>query len=100
VVTLIRPAGVATAGVQDARNDRNVEPQASPPVYSPEGVAEAIVDCAEHPARDLLVGRAAPAQPSPYPRARLHPLVSTALAAGVGLAVAAGVRRLRGRNGN
>ncbi len=152
-VTLIKPSGIDTPFFKHARNHLEVEPQAAPPVYAPEVVAEAILHCAEHPTPDVVVGGAgkiisgmrkgslrltdkfmeatqfkaqktdrpadmsndslfdAPSdrgavhgdykghvmRSSTYTKAKLHPLVSTAVVAGVGLAVAAGVRRFGGR---
>jgi short-subunit dehydrogenase len=151
-VTLIKPAGIDTPFFKHARTHLGVEPKPTPPVYSPDVVAEAILHAAEHPTRDLLVGGAAKMmsamrktslagtdrfmeatqfkgqktdRPKPeyadilytppddsgsvygdydghvmkssvYTRARMHPFVSTAVLAGVGLAVAAGARWMGG----
>ncbi|MGI9042050.1 MAG: SDR family oxidoreductase, partial [Gemmatimonadales bacterium] len=55
-VTLIQPAAINTPYPQHAKNYLEVEPKHMPPVYAPEVVADAILRCAEHPARDVLVG--------------------------------------------
>ena len=41
---------------EHARNYMEAEPKHPPPVYAPEVVADAILFCAEHPRRDLIVG--------------------------------------------
>lgn len=152
-VSLVKPSGIDTPFFRHARNHLDVEPQATPPVYAAEVVAEAILHCAEHPTPDVVVGGAgktmsemrkgsvrlterfieatqfkgqrtdrpadmyddilfdAPTdkgsvsgdysghvmQSSAYTSAKLHPLLGTAVVAGVGLAIAAGVRRFGGR---
>lgn len=55
-VTLIKPSAIDTPYVQHAKNLMPVEPLNPPPVYAPETVAEAILHCAEHPERDVIVG--------------------------------------------
>ncbi|HSE33524.1 MAG TPA: SDR family oxidoreductase [Pyrinomonadaceae bacterium] len=55
-VTLIKPAAIDTPYIQHAKNLLSMEPLNPPPVYSPETVAEAILHCAEHSARDVFVG--------------------------------------------
>jgi NAD(P)-dependent dehydrogenase (short-subunit alcohol dehydrogenase family) len=55
-VTLIQPAAIDTPYPEHARNYLGVEPRHVPPVYAPEVVAEAILHCAVHPERDVLVG--------------------------------------------
>jgi short-subunit dehydrogenase len=55
-VCLIKPAGIDTPYPQHAKNYMDVEPTLPPPVYSPDVVADAILHCAEHPHRDLIVG--------------------------------------------
>jgi NAD(P)-dependent dehydrogenase (short-subunit alcohol dehydrogenase family) len=55
-VTLIQPAAIDTPYPQHAKSYLGVEPKHLPPVYAPEVVAQAIVHCAEHPQRDVLVG--------------------------------------------
>jgi short-subunit dehydrogenase len=54
-VTLIKPASIDTPLFDKARTLLEVEPQPVPPVYAPELVARAILHCAEHPVRDLVV---------------------------------------------
>jgi len=55
-VTLIKPTSINTPFPQHARNYMEDEPTLPPPVYAPEVVADAILYCAEHPQRDVLVG--------------------------------------------
>jgi len=55
-VTLIRPAGINTPFTEHARNYMDVEPNLPPPVYAPHVVADAILECAEHPQREVIVG--------------------------------------------
>jgi NAD(P)-dependent dehydrogenase (short-subunit alcohol dehydrogenase family) len=54
-VTLIKPGSIDTPLFDKARTLLDVEPQPVPPVYAPELVARAILHCAEHPVRDLVV---------------------------------------------
>jgi hypothetical protein len=54
-VTLIKPASIDTPFFEKARTYLGVEPQPVPPVYAPELVARAILECAERPVRDLVV---------------------------------------------
>jgi NAD(P)-dependent dehydrogenase (short-subunit alcohol dehydrogenase family) len=54
-VTLLKPGSIDTPFFQKARLYIDREPQAVPPVYSPELCARAILECAERPVRDLLV---------------------------------------------
>ncbi len=58
-VTLIKPTGIATPFFEHAKNYMKEEPIAPAPMYAPEVVAEAILYCAEHPTRDMLVGESA-----------------------------------------
>jgi len=55
-VTLIKPSAVDTPYVRHAKNLLSTEPLNPPPVYAPDLVAEAILHCAEHPERDVIVG--------------------------------------------
>ena len=55
-VSLIKPASINTNYVKHAKNFMEVEPTLPPPVYSPEVVARAVLQCAEHPRRDVVVG--------------------------------------------
>jgi short-subunit dehydrogenase len=58
-VTLIKPSAVNTPFPQHARNYMKDGVPALPhPLYAPEVVAEAILRCAEHPVRDVVVGGA------------------------------------------
>jgi short-subunit dehydrogenase len=58
-VTLIKPAAIDTMFSVHARNYMDVEPKLPAPIYPPEMVAEAILDAAQHPKRDVFVGEAA-----------------------------------------
>ena len=55
-VTLIRPGSIDTPFFQHALSATAHDPLPPPPVYAPELVAEAILHCAAHPRRDLVVG--------------------------------------------
>lgn len=55
-VTLIKPAAINTPFPKNARNYMESEPSLPPPVYTPELVAEAILDAATSPTRELYVG--------------------------------------------
>jgi NAD(P)-dependent dehydrogenase (short-subunit alcohol dehydrogenase family) len=55
-VTLIKPGAIDTPFPEHARNYMEAEPKHPPPVYDPSVVAEAILFCAEHSRRDLIVG--------------------------------------------
>ena len=150
-VTLIKPGAIDTPYFEHARNYMEREPKPPPPVYAPDAVARAILRCAVHPVREVIVGGAARAmitaaslsprmadrvmertmfsaqksdrptggqtdnlyrpdptgprergryagpvlQHSVYTSAVLHPARTMLAAAGVGLAVAAGMRALR-----
>jgi short-subunit dehydrogenase len=58
-VTTIRPGSIDTPFFRHSKSVTGAEPAPPPPVYAPELVAEAIVHCAEHPERDIVVGGAA-----------------------------------------
>ena len=58
-VSLVKPASINTPFIEHARSHMEAEPEFIPPVYAPEEVARAILHCAEHPTRDVLVGGAA-----------------------------------------
>lgn len=60
-VTLVKPASMDTPFFQKARSYMGVVPRPFPPVYAPDLVAEAIIECAQHPMRDVYVGGAAKA---------------------------------------
>src|SRR5688572_571621 len=55
-VTLVKPSSIDTPFFEKARTRFDVEPQPVPPVYAPEIVADAILRCAVHPTRDVMVG--------------------------------------------
>jgi short-subunit dehydrogenase len=55
-VTLVKPSAIDTPYKEHAKSYLKEEPQNPPPVYSPETVAKAILHCAEHPVRDVVVG--------------------------------------------
>lgn len=58
-VCLIRPAGIDTPFTDHARNHlKEGEPSLPPPVYHPDVVAKAILDCAVTPKRDVFIGGA------------------------------------------
>jgi short-subunit dehydrogenase len=58
-VTLIKPASIDTPFTEHARNLMDREPALPPPVYRPEVVARAILECAQSPHRDVSVGGSA-----------------------------------------
>ncbi len=55
-VTLIKPSGMATPIAEHAANHRQGAPKIPPPVYDPLLVARAILDAAERPVREVIVG--------------------------------------------
>lgn len=55
-VTLIKPGAIDTPYTLHAKNQMEGEPVHVPPVYAPEVVAKAILDCAAHPVREVNVG--------------------------------------------
>ncbi|HEX9940610.1 MAG TPA: SDR family oxidoreductase [Thermoanaerobaculia bacterium] len=57
-VTLIKPTSIDTPLFDKAKTLLEVEPQPVPPVYAPEIVARAILDCAQKSVRELNVGGA------------------------------------------
>lgn len=63
-VTLVKPSGIDTPIGQHAQNrhDQGAEAQVPPPVYDPQLVADAILDAAVNPRRDITVGGAGRAQ--------------------------------------
>ena len=61
-VTLIKPSGIDTPVGQHAANHEGGEGQIPPPIYAPELVADAILDAAAHPRRDVTVGGGGRAQ--------------------------------------
>lgn len=58
-VSLVEPAAIDTPYPQHARSYLGVEPKHTPPVYAPEVVAKAILQCAVHPHRTVRVGGSA-----------------------------------------
>jgi short-subunit dehydrogenase len=59
VVTLIKPASIDTPFTAHAANHMDVQPRLPGPVYAPEVVADAILNCATHAHRDVFVGGSA-----------------------------------------
>lgn len=57
-VTLIKPSGIDTPIGEHAANHVDGEALIPPPLYDPAVVAEAILDAAQHPRRDVTVGGA------------------------------------------
>ena len=55
-VTLIKPSGIDTPIAQHTRNHLAGEAQIPPVIYAPELVADAILNAAEHPRREITVG--------------------------------------------
>lgn len=76
-VTEVLPGAVATPFFEHARTRLGVRPSGPPPVYAPERVAEALLDAAEHPRREVVVGGAAKLQ---LLTQRLSPRLMDALA--------------------
>ncbi len=58
-VSLVKPAYFYRQFTKRERSEMDAGPEFIPPVYPPEAVARAILKCAEHPMRDLLVGGSA-----------------------------------------
>jgi len=55
-VSLVKPGPIDTPFPQHAANYMPREPKHSPPVYTPEEVAFAILKCAEKPVREITIG--------------------------------------------
>jgi short-subunit dehydrogenase len=55
-LTLIKPASIDTPFTAHAKDDMDEEPALPPPVYAPELVAQAILQAAVHPQREIFVG--------------------------------------------
>jgi NADP-dependent 3-hydroxy acid dehydrogenase YdfG len=55
-VTLVKPSAIDTPYTEHARNHMEMTPRNPPPVYAPKVVADAVLFCAEHPRRDVIVG--------------------------------------------
>ena len=62
-VTLVKPASIDTPLFDKAKSYLGVEPRPIPPVYAPEVVADAILDAAQRPIRDVIPGGAAAVLP-------------------------------------
>lgn len=59
-VTLIKPASIGTPFFTHAKNYTRAAYEATPPVYAPEEVANAVLYAAMHRIRDIYVGSSAP----------------------------------------
>jgi len=57
-VTNVMPASINTPLFSKARTKLGVKPQGVPPIYQPSLVSDAILDVAEHPKREVVVGGA------------------------------------------
>lgn len=57
-LTLIEPGSIDTPFPEHSRSYMGAEPQLPPPIYAPEVVAKAILECAEKPRRKVVVGGA------------------------------------------
>jgi hypothetical protein len=57
-VTNVMPASINTPLFIKSRTKIGVKPQGIPPIYQPDAVADAILDVAERPTRDIVVGGA------------------------------------------
>lgn len=55
-VTLVKPGSIDTPFFEKAKTLLGVEPQPVSPVYAPEIVATAILECAQRPVRDIITG--------------------------------------------
>jgi NAD(P)-dependent dehydrogenase (short-subunit alcohol dehydrogenase family) len=55
-LTLVKPGSMDTPLFEKAKSYMGVEPQPVPPVYAPDLAAGAILHCAQHPTRDIIVG--------------------------------------------
>ncbi len=55
-VTLIKPSAIDTPYKGNAKNYLERAPKNPPPVYAPDAVARAILHCAVHPRRDVIIG--------------------------------------------
>src|SRR5215216_8017384 len=58
-VTLVKPASIDTPFFEKAKTYLGVEPQPVPPVYTPDVVADVILQAAQYPIRELIAGGAA-----------------------------------------
>ncbi|HET7312804.1 SDR family oxidoreductase [Salinisphaera sp.] len=55
-VTLIKPSSIDTPLRHHGKNFFSKEPQNPPPAYAPELVAETIIQCAQFPRREIVIG--------------------------------------------
>ncbi len=55
-VTLIKPSSIDTPLRHHGKNYFSKEPQNPPPVYAPELVAQAVIQCAQYPRREIVIG--------------------------------------------
>lgn len=55
-MTQIKPSAIDTRYIRHARNYTPTDSGFPPPVYAPQTVAEAILFCAQHPRREVVVG--------------------------------------------
>jgi NAD(P)-dependent dehydrogenase (short-subunit alcohol dehydrogenase family) len=55
-ITLLKPGSIDTPLFQKSKTFLGVEPQPIPPVYTPQVVAHSILEAAQQPMRDLIVG--------------------------------------------
>lgn len=55
-VTLVKPSAIDTPYTKHAKNYMDSEPKNPAPVYAPDIVARAILHCAHHPERDIIIG--------------------------------------------
>jgi NAD(P)-dependent dehydrogenase (short-subunit alcohol dehydrogenase family) len=55
-VSLVKPGSIDTPFFEKARTVFDVEPQPVAPVYAPEVAAGVILECAQKPVRDILIG--------------------------------------------
>jgi NAD(P)-dependent dehydrogenase (short-subunit alcohol dehydrogenase family) len=54
-VTLVKPGSIDTPLFDKSKTYLGVEPRPVPPVYAPEIAAKAILYCAQHPVRDIVI---------------------------------------------
>lgn len=55
-ISLIKPSGIHTPFGEHAKNDLDAASVVPPPLYAPEVVAQAVLNVAEKPVRDVIVG--------------------------------------------
>lgn len=59
-LTLVEPGSIATGYVEHARNYMDRRPTLPSPLYAPEVVARAILECAQRPVRHVSIGATGP----------------------------------------